>query len=466
MLLSFYLLTFKYRSITFIPFHFPLLLTFKPLIMKTFAPPCKIVTCTGFNLIPTRHTPEPVVDPEPGSYIAPYDDEESCRSHLNGEEMGIEGEKTTMLLSGPKVDSVLNLLNLLIDGGNTEGLNFEVLTSYPEEALVIRQELIEDSPFLSDTVIISAIEKEDVLPGAMIRDVLVLNPQAPKSIEVMNALDQRQDSIPDYMIGEILQGLSTYGAKELLEQELGNHLAKRDLAWKNLNQYYKNDTVNMESSIDSLMAMQEADNRLSSRYDLAFLHLSLSDSMNAFNVLNEIPSEFDLAARELSIHSQYLELFNILWDVKNDTTGLDSIQIQQLFGLASSYYTIPGLFASNELIKGNLLDYDEPVYLADPVKNSPAHDNIIVIATNDHDLSLFPNPAGNYFIAHYYLDEQQNPGILSISDINGTELKAIQLKDKQNQIVITTQELSAGTYLISLIGRNHLIESQKITIIK
>jgi hypothetical protein len=325
---------------------------------------------------------------------------------------------------------------------------------------------MEESPFLSDTVMISAIEKEDVLPGAMIRDVLVQNPQAPKSKKVMDALDQRQDSIPDYMMEEILQGINTYGAKELLEQELGHHIAKRDQAWKNLNQYYKNDTINMEGSIDSLMALREADNRLSARYDLAFLHLSLSDSTNAFGVLDEIPSEFDLSARELSTHNQYLELFYILWDVKNDTTGLDSLQIQILFDLADSYQTIPGLYASNLLIEERLLNYDEPVYLVDPVKNIPAKNKIPVTTTNTHCLSLFPNPAGNYFIAYYYLSEQQYPGILTISDINGRELKSFHLKDKQNQIVIPTEGFSAGVYVIRLFGRNHLIESQKLTFIK
>ncbi len=411
--------------------------------------------------------PEPVygdIEPEADPH-ADYTKLSSCPSHLGGS-ITLSVEKSILNIETGLISAYEDTLLMEIDGGNTEGLNFEVLTSYPEEALAIRQELIGQSPFLSDTVMISAIEKEDVLPGAMIRDVLVQNPQAPKSKKVMDALDQRQDSIPDYMMEEIMQGMNTYGAKELLEQELGNHIARRDQAWKNLNQYYKNDTMNLEGSIDSLMALQEADNRLSTRYDLAFMHLSLSDSMNAFGVLDEIPSEFDLSSEELSTHSQYLELFYILWDVKNDTTGLDSLQIQALFDLSSSYYTIPGLYASNVLIRERLLNYNEPVYFADPVKNTPVLNKILVTTTKDHYLSLFPNPAGNYFIAYYYLNEDQSLGMLTISEINGRELKAFYLKDKQNQLVIPTQGLSVGAYIVSLICKNHLIDSQKLTIIK
>jgi hypothetical protein len=355
---------------------------------------------------------------------------------------------------------------MAIDGGNTEGLNFDIITSYPEEALVIRQELIEKSPFLSDTVMISAIEKEDVLPGAMIRDVLVQNPQAPKSKKVMDALDLRQDSIPDYMMEEIMQGINTYGAKELLELDLGNHIAKRDQAWKNLNLFYKNDTLNIASSIDSLLELHEVDNRLSTRYNLAFMHLCIEDSINTFTVLNDISSEFDLTASEEATHSHYLELFNILWNIKHDTTGLDSLHVQLLFDLADFYQTIPGLYASNLLIKERLLNYDEPVYLADPVKNIPVQNKIQEAPTDIQYLILFPNPAGNYFIAYYFLNEDQFPGMLTISDINGIKLKVINLKDKQNQIVIPAQDLSAGVYIVSLIGKKHLIDSQKLTIIK
>jgi hypothetical protein len=168
-----------------------------------------------------------------------------------------------------------------IDGGNTEGLNFEVLTSYPEEALTIRQELIEKSPYLSDTVMISSIEKDDVLPSAMIRDILIQNPQAPKSTKILKALDERQDTIPDYMMEEIMQGVNTYGAKELLEQELGGHIAIRDRAWNKLNLYFKNDTANRNASFDSLISLNIDESRLCCKYKLAFMYLDKNDSINA-----------------------------------------------------------------------------------------------------------------------------------------------------------------------------------------
>ncbi len=54
--------------------------------------------------------------------------------------------------------------------------------------MAIYTELIDKSPYLSDTVVSTAIEKEKVLPGAMIRDVMVANPHTAKNDELINKL--------------------------------------------------------------------------------------------------------------------------------------------------------------------------------------------------------------------------------------------------------------------------------------
>jgi hypothetical protein len=416
---------------------------------------------SGKRIIPEQYHGLIVLHSDPH---ATYSEESSCPSHLGGS-INPSNEKSALISENSLIDLYQDTLLTLVDGGNTEGLNFDVLTSFPEEALVIRQELMDESPYLSDTVMVSAIEKEEVLPGAMVRDILVTNPQAAKSNKILDALVQRQDSIPGYMMEEIMQGLETYGAKELLEQEIGNHIAKKERAWTNLNLYYKNDTAELSEARDSLIALYQNDNNLTTRYNLVNLHLDFSDSINAFNVLNNIPSEFDLSVQELSIHSQYQELFDLLWDKKNDTISLDSTQIQLLIGLSSNN-SFPGVYVSNLLIKEGLLDYHEPVYLYDSLKSSSISDKKPKLDKSTDCLKLFPNPAGNYFMAEYNLSKEQYPGFISISDIYGKELQLLHLKDKQNQIVIPTQRFAEGIYIVQLYSGNDAIESKKITIAK
>lgn len=399
-----------------------------------------------------------------GDDYADYSKAESCPSHLGGS-INLSLEKNNLISETILIDAYQDTLLMTTDGGNTEGLNYEVLTSFPEEALVIRQELMEKSPYLSDTVMISAIGKEEVLPGAMVRDILVSNPQAPKSMKIMNALDQRQDTFPDYMMDEIMQGMNTFGAKELLEQKIGSHQAKKEKALTNINLFYKNDTANWNYGIDSLIVLYENQNKLSYKYELAFLFLNKSDSTNAFGILNSIPGEFDLDEQELLVHDQYQELFEILWDTKNDSIRLDSLHIQALLEMSSVFNNLPGIFASNLLIKEGILIYNEPVYLGeDIVKTIDAPANKTEIENEKSHLKLFPNPAGNYFIASYDLRKEESPGFITISDVNGKELRVLLLKDKQNQIVIPVLELTSGVYIIKLLAGNEMLDAEKISI--
>ena len=122
------------------------------------------------------------------------------------------------------------------------------------KGLEIRQELLDASPFLSDTVMKQAIYKEDVLPNAMIRDVIAANPQSAKSDEVLNTLDSRFEPMPDYMMAQIMEGKKYLGAKEILEAKSRSWQQIRSKAKADLMREFLLDT-NIVSPIDSLIVL-------------------------------------------------------------------------------------------------------------------------------------------------------------------------------------------------------------------
>jgi hypothetical protein len=138
-----------------------------------------------------------------------------------------------------------------------------------------------------------------------------------------------------------------------------------------------------------------------------------------------------------------------------------------LLEISSISNSLPAIFASNLLIKDGVLIYNEPVYLGEGfVKSVDVPAKKTDIKDERSALKLFPNPAGNYFIAMYDLIGKEDPGILTITDISGKSLISIQLKDKQNQVVVPSKDFPQGSYLVNLIVGNNLVCSAKLIITK
>jgi hypothetical protein len=311
----------------------------------------------------------------------------------------------------------------------------------------------------------SAISKEDVLPNAMIRDVLVANPQSAKAASVMQSLDQRYNPMPDYMMAEIMQGQNVFGAKEILERNLAMHKTIRSKSLSKLINYYKCDTLFTSASTDSLLNILQGENNPTADYQLALLHLNENDSSSAYSTLNNIPVLFDLAQDEQDVHDLYADLFDILWHISTDTIPIDSLQILSLLDISEHYRSIPGIYARNILVNRNLLIFNEAVYLPDIQKSIPAWETGESSET-EQLLYVFPNPARNYIIAYYRIPQINISPSITLSNISGKIIFASEINDSENQIVIEIDDYPSGIYVVHLYNNSQLIESVKVVISK
>jgi len=373
--------------------------------------------------------------------------------------------ENAIVMSESVVISAYNdTLSMYIDGGDTEGLNLDVYTSMPPEALQIRQELLDESPYLSDTVLNTAILKENVLPNAMIRDVLVANPQSAKSVSVMQTLEQRFDPMPEYMMAEIMQGQGITGAKEVYEKKLASHKTKKYTSFSKLMHYYNADTINTNTSFDSAASLLNNENNPNARYRLAMSYLGQSDSANTFSTLSNIPIEFGLDQMQLQVFDLFSDLFEILWDIETDTAAPDSIQIQSLFNLAENQDCQPGIYARNLLVNMGMMTYIEPIYLPDNFKS----EEYLLPKGNKCDpeiiLKVFPNPAGDYFIAYYEIPDEIIKPVLTVTGINGVPVHSIRLNEPLNQLVVPMNNNPSGIYLVCIVSGNKIIASSKVII--
>jgi len=411
--------------------------------------------------------PENIFGPVNTFSVFDYFDENSCPSTLGGG--GGEEDFVKMDHAKEQSDSIGNILNNLVDGGSTFLLNFDVITSTPPEALQIRNELLSESPYLSDTVMKSTAAKENVLDNAMVRDVLVANPHSAKSDEIISLLENRTVPMPDYMMEQILAGEDTVSAKEILEAKKTHWDNEINKAYNRLIRRFKGDTTTPTSE-DSLIWLCSYKNTPGSYYDLATWFHNKGQNFKSDSILNLIPMVFPLTNKQQENHQAYIELFNIAAEIVADTTGVfnvDSVRASALQAIVNTNNDIPGAWARNTLIAAGKITYQEPIILPDSSLKSTKRDKYTGAkhAKTSLKLKVYPNPANDYFIVEYQLKNNLSRGTINILDVTGTLMKSYVVSDKINQVIIPTIDLMTGFYLVTLDIEGIRVESGKINVI-
>jgi len=398
-----------------------------------------------------------------------------CPSKLSGGS-GSSSEdelKQQFVVQQQSVDSVSSTLSALTDGGNTTDLTSIVANSNTSDALQIRQQLLGYSPYLSDTVMKTAIQKENVLPNEMIRDILIANPQAPKSEGVMDQLNNRSIPMPDSMLAQIQNGASILGAKDSLGAVLYNHLQAEHEIFTKLVTLYKQDTLNHSAASDSLIALFNADHTLSSKYQLAFEYLSRKDTTGVRTILNSIPSMFSLSTEETSFYQEYLTYFGVMNSLTaqgKSITGLSPSQIATMQSLMENSSDPVQSLARNVLTANNLCNYSEPIILPDETKSAKQKRYVKTsqITTQSY-MKLFPNPANGFIIVEYNLKDKFTAGQvgeISVMSFQGQRLIKEVITKQQDQVLINTSTLSVGTYLCTLKLSGKVIENQRFIVVR
>jgi len=419
---------------------------------------------------PIYHTPAPkVVDSLVNNS---YDSAQCCPSKLpSGNQIAydlkrdISGEITV-------IDSLITILKSLVDGGKTDDLNNTITYSTPPDALDVQQNLLNSSPYLSDTVMKSAIEKESVLPNEMIRDILVANPQSAKNDDVLNSLNERYIPMPDSMMAEIMDGKDKLSPKEELEAQIALHMQSFKDAYNSLVLFYKIDSVSSQTR-DSLIIFLGTVGDLDGKYLLAFEYLFNGDTSNVNNTLNFISRNFTLDKGQRQQYQDYISYFAFLKSLKSpekDILTLDTNQISRLQTLYSTATEPVSSYIRSILIANDVSSYIEPIIIPDDKKSAP---EVSSLKTSHFGqgcyLKLFPNPAKQYIIAEYnaqHILTGNNEFLLSIVSNEGKLVESRILNKLQDQVLISTTSYNPGIYVCCIKSGNKIIASRKFTVIQ
>ncbi len=328
-------------------------------------------------------------------------------------------------------------------------------------------------PILTDTVMKIQINKEDVFNNAMIRDILVENPQSVKSDALMEKLEERLIPMPDSMMAEIQQGLETIGAKEDVEHDLAAQKQQYENAVKQMIRIYAEDTTG-NYGLDSLLVLVNGENKLHSAYDAVSLYLSKGAFSEGMALLNNIPSTFSLTPEQNSEHAIYQDLFPIVQQMISDSQGLGSVNSVQAGMLSSMTENGAGpvaAYARNILIKRGTVQYEEPIINLAPTKETRRWkiNKPVAKKVEDWQIRVFPNPSRNFVIVEYRYLIKESGGddvTLSITDMNGHKVYDRKLIKSYDQVVLSTEAIQPGTYLVNLNRKGVSLGNTKLIIQK
>lgn len=399
------------------------------------------------------------------NFSAHYSDD-ACPStiDLGG---GADEQRETMAQADSSINALNSDLSQLVDGGNTDDLNTDVEMSTPPEAVYTRDQLLGESPYLSDTVMKTAISKENVLPNAMVRDVLVANPQSAKSDDVLSELDKRFDPMPDYMMDEIMAGKDSMGSKELLEAERAFHFQQRAGAFNKLIRIFKQDTNILIA--DSLLPLYDEYKTLINTYRKSFAPLSQGDTSAMQMTLTAIPDSFDLTSTQQSVHLNYQWFLNLLKQLGTDTMmiyHIDTSSVNELICIAMNDEGMPGRYATAILLALDEVSYSEPVNLPSSIKSATEEPGYKQYNRPEEEiLEIYPNPAYTYIIVKYCIPQKTTGKSLSINNLKGNCVYTKQLQRNENEVVVPVKDLSSGTYIVSIEYNGKSQQAKKVSII-
>ncbi len=418
------------------------------------------------NIVPEYRSPEPFIILEnEGTF---YEKTQSCPSGISGESGGSAGGDHREGMAENKIaaDSVQSIFLELIDGGNTVLLEQQVLQSMPPEAYEVYMSLSNKSPYLSDSVLIAALEKEDVLPNVLIKDILVANPQSAKSQEVMDKVEEKSQPFTQEMLAEILLGKYMVAAKEKLEAQRGMYNHKRAMALNNLKRYYLADTINV-NSFDSLIVLLEEEAGLHEKYELVFSYIKNNQFTEAMDVFGMIPTQYILDGQQQNFYDDlinYLEVVEELHIADTGIYGLTEIQKEILIEMADNNQTNAAAYSRNILVHLGEYDYSEPVLMPDDgMKSNSINETKKVAPKSFSKVNIYPNPADEYIVIDLLIGNVEGARV-DIYDIQGRQIKTFNIDGQKQQQILSVKDIPTGVYLIRTYCGGKTIGVEKATI--
>lgn len=348
------------------------------------------------------------------------------------------------------------------DGSNQSGL-LSAISSMPNGQ--VKNELLAASPYLSDKVLVSFLQKSNPLPAGHVKQIIVAN--SPVTEKVKQTLDAV--ALPNGIRSQIEVAQTGISARQVLE----NEIAQLELE----NQLMKNEYI--RQCLDNKLVNQAKDlldngNLCSDKASLLPIVIK-EDLSRTDQLISEIRDEVVIIRDEIPNCPKAATLEKIcdFYDeVKSKIASTGSFNIlsstdEQNIRAMAAKTGATAINAQNalSLFKGEDIErFAEPIIL---IPNNarllqPQTSNAQLQSGIDYKLNNYPNPFNESTVLEATIPTNTS-GEIVITDVTGKQIQRVVLNNTDNKVELRGNELGYGIFFYSLYINGEYIQTKKLT---
>ncbi|MFN0030736.1 MAG: T9SS type A sorting domain-containing protein, partial [Flavobacteriales bacterium] len=361
--------------------------------------------------------------------------------------------------------STLFLWKSLIDGGSTEELQEEIDFAWTEDTWEMRDLLLSHSPYVSAEVLTDVADNTTLFPHAVALEIFMANPDVLSDAKFMLHLEEKTDPMPQYMIDLLWAAAYQVTFRTVLEDELRLHRSiYMEAAGKVMRTHLSDTTYTTTQWIADLSTLRTTN----AEFQLIEYYLDEGDATMAGNRWHDMPTNCTMSLYELrdwELFENYLDLRTDMIAENKDWNMLSGPQVEALEYIAyENFYGYAGNLAQQVLNEyyGGDFDIEPAVSLGDPNLRSEK----VNTSTEISLLKLYPNPASDFCIVQLSLSIIDENYSLRVTDVNGKLILQQKIVDTKQQIAIDMQTMSAGTYFITALNGEEVLQTKELNVIK
>lgn len=393
-----------------------------------------------------------------------YDKEKTCPLKAELQGRTFTDIRNDMVAYKSQLQSSVLILGIWVDGGDPE-LPEAIEGAYPWETYQLYNDLMLESPYLSDNSIIAAINNVEVLPEALLKLVIIANPHAISSQEVVEAIENRLPSLSQTTYDEIMGHIEDYSPLRDLQADVAYWAQEYYLTLHEFKRAYLSDSVNTWNA-DSLNALLSREDKISYKLELASNYFFQGNTSEYEDILGEMTTEND---DDLIQKTEFQSFFNVIDNFDYQLAEIqnvdpeDVIALQELANTGKSKYAN---YARSILFKiVPEYNYYEPIL--DYTGGSSRIDknqSIVKDLEEKPNFNIYPNPANNYMIIEPLKDFSDLSYVIYSSD--GKLIKSERFNQGNNAIIIDLSQLSTGNYSVVLKSGEQIIDQKIFQVVR